>query len=156
MKSHYRWIVLALLSCASALADLSQTTTVATNFTLNLDTGVTAASAGRVTGNPDILWSGTSLSPVGTATLVNVGAIGQNGFRRPASDHNFVLSRLLDHPDSCRNSGRKRRISSTYECASLFQGPRHRVQRRLHHTQVHDLWRSRRFQRGSDDCGDSE
>ncbi|HEY4359872.1 MAG TPA: hypothetical protein VGN17_02835 [Bryobacteraceae bacterium] len=46
-----------------ALADLTQTTTLQANTSLNLETGVTASGSGG-----DILWSGTTMTPQGKAT----------------------------------------------------------------------------------------
>ena len=46
---------------AAVLADLSQTTTLQANTTINLDTGAVAASGG------DLLWNGTTITPQGRA-----------------------------------------------------------------------------------------
>jgi len=59
--------VLALGLPITALADLSQVTPLAANTALNLDTGATASSGG------DILWDGSTITPQGNATAVNVG-----------------------------------------------------------------------------------
>jgi uncharacterized protein (TIGR03437 family) len=62
--------VLAAAHSVAGLADINQTTTLATNSALNLDTGETVASGG------DILWNGSSITPQGKARAVNVGALG--------------------------------------------------------------------------------
>src|SRR5580658_9140622 len=48
---------------AAALADLTQTTTLQANTSLNLETGVTATGSGG-----DILWDGSAMTPQGKAT----------------------------------------------------------------------------------------
>ncbi len=55
----------------AALADLSQTTSVPMNSTLNLEIGV--VSAAGAAGTPDILWNASGITPLGNATAVNVG-----------------------------------------------------------------------------------
>lgn len=57
----------------AALADLQGTVTLSANTALNLDNGTTAASGG------DVLWSGSSLAPQGSAGVFNVGALGAAG-----------------------------------------------------------------------------
>lgn len=57
------WAVLALGCPILALADLTQTTTLQANTSLNLETGVTTAGSGG-----DILWSGSTMTPQGKAT----------------------------------------------------------------------------------------
>jgi hypothetical protein len=54
---------LALGFPIAALADLTQTTTLQTNTSLNLDTGATVAGSGG-----DILWNGSTIAPQRTAT----------------------------------------------------------------------------------------
>jgi uncharacterized protein (TIGR03437 family) len=66
--------VLTLTLPIAALADLSQTKTLSAGTALNLETGATASSGG------DILWSGTSITPQGSATAVNLGPLGSAGF----------------------------------------------------------------------------
>src|SRR3954471_16975362 len=66
--------VFSLLFPLAALADLNGKPTLATNTTLNLDTGATATSGG------DILWNGSTIAPQGKATAFNVGALGAAGF----------------------------------------------------------------------------
>ncbi|MBI2684692.1 MAG: hypothetical protein HYX27_00135 [Acidobacteria bacterium] len=76
-RTRCRWISVACLTLAlpiAALADLSQTTTLQANIGLNLDTGATSAVGSRgSTGTPDILWNGSTITPAGNATAVNVG-----------------------------------------------------------------------------------
>lgn len=50
----------------AVLADLSQTTTLQANTTLNLDTGAVASSGG------DLLWNGTTIAPQGRARAASV------------------------------------------------------------------------------------
>lgn len=59
-------IGLALILPMAALADLSQTTPLASGQALNLDTGATAASGG------DLLYNGSSLTPQGKAATFSV------------------------------------------------------------------------------------
>ena len=66
--------ILILTLPVAALADLSGTKTLSANTALSLDTGATSSSGG------DLLWSGTSLIPQGSATAVNVGAAGAAAF----------------------------------------------------------------------------
>ena len=63
-------IALALALPIAALADVTGTPTLAANTALNLDTGATASSGG------DILWSGSSMTPQGTAKAFNIGGGG--------------------------------------------------------------------------------
>ncbi len=60
--------VLILTLPMAALADLSGTKTLSANTALSLDTGTTSSSGG------DLLWSGTSLTPQGSASAYNFGA----------------------------------------------------------------------------------
>ena len=57
------WAVMALGFPTAALADLTQTTTLQANTSLNLETGVTATGSGG-----DILWDGSAMTPQGKAT----------------------------------------------------------------------------------------
>ena len=69
------WAALALAAFPISAADLSSTTTLTATQSLNLDTGATAASGG------DILWSGTSITPQGSAKAgVVPGITGVSGF----------------------------------------------------------------------------
>ncbi len=75
----YRWfplrgILAALVFCGAALADLTETTILQTNMTLNLETGAVAGSGG------DILWQGSAIAPQGSAKLKNVGKLGITNF----------------------------------------------------------------------------
>jgi uncharacterized protein (TIGR03437 family) len=63
-------VIVAVALPISALADLSETTTLASNTSLNLDNGKTAASGG------DIFWNGTTIAPEGKATAANIGKLG--------------------------------------------------------------------------------
>ncbi len=65
--------VLALALPMAALADINSTATLATNTRFNMDTGATVTSGG------DLLWSGTSLTPQGTATAFAVPGGGGQG-----------------------------------------------------------------------------
>jgi uncharacterized protein (TIGR03437 family) len=67
-------IALALALPIAALADVTGTPTLAANTALNLDTGATASSGG------DILWSGSSMTPQGTAKAFNIGGGGAASF----------------------------------------------------------------------------
>ena len=71
MQSRYRfaWAALALALPISALADLSQTTTLVGGTGLNLDTGA-------VTSSGDILWSANSITAQNNARAINVGPVG--------------------------------------------------------------------------------
>lgn len=73
-ETNYLWADLCLcFGCGvsiAALADLQQTTTLASNTALNLDTGATAASGG------DILWNGSTLAPQSKARAANIGNLG--------------------------------------------------------------------------------
>jgi uncharacterized protein (TIGR03437 family) len=71
--------MLALALPIATLADLSQTTDLPSNTSLNLDTGATAGSGG------DILWSGSSITPQGKAKAVNLGSAGVNFASLPES-----------------------------------------------------------------------
>src|SRR5581483_10278053 len=75
--SRARILALAILTCAFAgaiRADLSETTVLPTNSTLNLDTGAIGASGG------DLLWNGSTIAPQGSATVYNVGNSGSTNF----------------------------------------------------------------------------
>lgn len=68
-QTRCRWIYLFLIAAifpGAARADLSQTTTLAANTALDLDTGATAASGG------DILWNGSTITPQGKARAYNL------------------------------------------------------------------------------------
>jgi uncharacterized protein (TIGR03437 family) len=67
-------VILVLAFPIAALADVSGTPTLAANSALNLDTGATTASGG------DILWNGSSVTPQGNATAVQLGLSGATGF----------------------------------------------------------------------------
>src|ERR1039457_645454 len=67
-------IALALALPMAALADITGTPTPAAGTALNLDTGATASSGG------DILWSGSSMTPQGTAKAFNIGGGGAASF----------------------------------------------------------------------------
>jgi uncharacterized protein (TIGR03437 family) len=64
----------AIVFCGTALADLSETTFLQTNATLNLETGAVASSGG------DILWEGSAIAPQGSAKLRNIGLLGLTNF----------------------------------------------------------------------------
>ena len=69
--------VLAFAFPIAALADISNTVTLAANTALNLDTGATASSGG------DILWTGSSITFQGAAkggSLALLGLSGASGF----------------------------------------------------------------------------
>jgi hypothetical protein len=67
-------IALALALPIAALADVSGTPTLAANTYFSFDTGKTSTSGG------DVLWSGSSLTPQGSATAFNItGLTGQSG-----------------------------------------------------------------------------
>ena len=75
MKSHYRnhCLAVAVLSTAfpaAAWGDLSGHAKLAANTSLNLDTGVTASTGG------DILFTGSSINPQGSAGAVNFSEPG--------------------------------------------------------------------------------
>ncbi len=63
-------IALALALPIAALADVTGTPTLAANTALSFDTGTTSTSGG------DILWSGTSMTPQGSAGAYNLGNLG--------------------------------------------------------------------------------
>jgi uncharacterized protein (TIGR03437 family) len=63
-------IALALALPMAALADVTGTPTLAAGTALSLDTGATSSSGG------DVLWSGTSLTPQGSAGAYNLGNLG--------------------------------------------------------------------------------
>ncbi|HEV8040646.1 MAG TPA: hypothetical protein VGP62_17375 [Bryobacteraceae bacterium] len=64
----------AIFFCGTAMADLSETTLLQTNATLNLETGAVAGSGG------DILWEGSAIAPQGSAKLRNIGMLGVTNF----------------------------------------------------------------------------
>jgi uncharacterized protein (TIGR03437 family) len=69
------WFWLASLALSTAaLADLSETTILQTNQTLNMDTGAVAGSGG------DILWDGSAITPQGSAKERNIGTLGLTNF----------------------------------------------------------------------------
>src|ERR1019366_8249583 len=67
-------VILVLAFPIAAWADVSGTPTLAANLALNLDTGATTASGG------DILWNGSTVTPQGNATAVQLGYSGAAGF----------------------------------------------------------------------------
>ncbi len=72
-----RMIAVAILACAFPVAmraDLSETTILQSGSTLNLDTGAVAGSGG------DILWNGSTITRLGSATLRNGGVAGATNF----------------------------------------------------------------------------
>lgn len=75
--------LIALTFPIAALADVTGTPTLTANTTLSLDTGQTATSGG------DVLWDGTSLTPQGSATGVDVTPIvnfsGASGYAQITS-----------------------------------------------------------------------
>src|ERR1035438_6307164 len=67
-------IALALALPVAALADVTGTPTLAAGTYFSFDTGKTSSSGG------DALWSGSSLTPQGSATAFNITALtGQSG-----------------------------------------------------------------------------
>jgi uncharacterized protein (TIGR03437 family) len=69
-----RFFLAFLVFCIPALADLSETTILQTNMTLNLETGAVAGSGG------DIVWQGSAIAPQGSAKLKNFGNLGITNF----------------------------------------------------------------------------
>lgn len=65
---------LGLALAIAAKADISQTTTLASGNTLNLDTGATGSSGG------DLLWNGSTITPQGKARAYNFGNLGATVF----------------------------------------------------------------------------
>lgn len=63
-------VVFAFMFPDAARADLPGNPTLAANSTLNLDTGTTGTSGG------DLLWSGSSMTPQGNATLYDIANLG--------------------------------------------------------------------------------
>jgi uncharacterized protein (TIGR03437 family) len=63
--------VLALAFPIAALADFSNTQTISSGGYVNLTNGATASSGA------DLLFSGTSITPQGSAAIYNLGALGQ-------------------------------------------------------------------------------
>ncbi len=87
-------IALALLLAISALADLSRTATLQSGQSLNLDSGA-------VTSSGDILWTGNSLTPQGSATAYNIGAIGGiSGFSKSIVDGLKLVASSTSIPSS--------------------------------------------------------
>lgn len=66
--------LLAVTFPVAALADLSETTILQTNSSINLDTGAIANSGG------DLLWNGSTLAPQGNAKARSLPNLGANGF----------------------------------------------------------------------------
>ena len=66
-------VILAFAIPVSALADMTDTVTLAANSTFNLNAGATPGCEG------DIYWSGTSISPSGAAALYSVPGAGGTG-----------------------------------------------------------------------------
>jgi uncharacterized protein (TIGR03437 family) len=81
-------ICLFALALTLPMADLDQTTTLASNTALSLDTGTTAVSGG------DILWNGTTITPQGKARAYNVGNLGATVFGIDGKS-NFVYLSIL-------------------------------------------------------------
>jgi len=82
-------IALALALPIAALADVTGTPTLAANTALSFDTGTTSTSGG------DILWSGTSMTPQGSAAALNITATTQqSGAAAYATYTQAVLSAL--------------------------------------------------------------
>lgn len=82
--------VLTLLLPVAALADLNGTVTLSANTTLNLDTGATVNSGG------DLVWSGTTLAPHGTARALNASTVfGESGTTGFATLSQQVLQTLM-------------------------------------------------------------
>src|SRR5258708_20247995 len=67
-------VLLALIFPLTAWADINQTTTLLTNTSLSLDTGVIASAGG------DIRFSGGSIVPQGTAKATPFANLGVEGF----------------------------------------------------------------------------
>jgi uncharacterized protein (TIGR03437 family) len=67
--------VFALIYPVAALADLTGTPTLSANSTLNLDTGAVGSGS-----SGDILWTGSGITPQGTATAADLGNLGAAGF----------------------------------------------------------------------------
>jgi uncharacterized protein (TIGR03437 family) len=63
-------LLAALALPTAAFADISSTATLSTGSTFSFDTGAIVTSGG------DVLWTGTSLNPQGSATTVNFGPAG--------------------------------------------------------------------------------
>jgi hypothetical protein len=74
MKSHYLFFLAAALSTAT-LADQSGNVTLASNTSLNLDTGAISSVGG------DVFWNGTALATQGWAGLYNLGRFGSRIFK---------------------------------------------------------------------------
>jgi uncharacterized protein (TIGR03437 family) len=64
----------SMIFCGVALADLSETTILQTNGTLNLESGAVASSGG------DILWDGSTIAPQANAKAFNIGLLGLTNF----------------------------------------------------------------------------
>ena len=96
------WLAVATLALALpiyAFADTSGTKTLSASTNLNLDTGNTASGAGG-----DILWSGSTITPQGSAKAFNVGPAGSltgitksllDGFKALASSAAIPSSTLV-------------------------------------------------------------
>ena len=67
-------IVLLAFAVPAAWADVTGTPTLAANTALNLETGATSASGG------DLLWTGSNMTPQGSAGVFNLGALGAQAF----------------------------------------------------------------------------
>ena len=72
-KSGVAVVFLAIALSATSWADQSGNATLAANACLNLDTGDLSIDVSTNAG--DILWNGTSLTPLGRAGLYNSGKI---------------------------------------------------------------------------------
>src|ERR1039458_7432622 len=82
-------IALALALPIAVLADVTGTPTLAAGAYFSFDTGTTGTSGG------DILWSGTSMTPQGSATAFNITAFTQeSGAAAYATYTQAVLSAL--------------------------------------------------------------
>ena len=65
--------ILTLAFPLAALADFSQTTTLQANTALSLDTGAVTSVGLRTVSNGDIAWNGSTITPSGNATALNIG-----------------------------------------------------------------------------------
>lgn len=66
--------LVALAFPAISLADLSGNTVLQTNASLNMDTGAVASAGG------DIIWTGTNITPQGTARIRSLDIVGATAF----------------------------------------------------------------------------
>ena len=71
MRSSWKTTAIAVITIAfpfGAMANITGTTTLAANTSINLDAGTTASSGG------DLLWNGTTFAPQGKAAAYDVGS----------------------------------------------------------------------------------